>query len=74
MTGSGAKREFSGTLLNDIEVRAIAVATQDGLTSWEVGQGWERREIGCTVVGVRGKGDWMHGGRGERGGRLDARW
>ena len=40
--GSGAKREFSGILLNDIAVRAIAVATMSGLTSWEDGERGER--------------------------------
>ena len=40
--GSGAKREVS-KLLSVITTRAIAVATINGLTSWEVGQGLEER-------------------------------
>ena len=35
VTGSGVERVFSAIPLNEIEVRAIAVATISGLTSWE---------------------------------------
>ena len=63
MTGSGAKREFSGTLLNEIEVRAIAVVTKSGLTSWEDVERDERG--GGWDIGERGRGDWLHGGKDE---------
>ena len=66
--GSGTNRVFSTIPLNEIEVRAIAVATIYGLTSWE-GRTEVRREKGGRRgrwEGVRGEGEWMHGGwRGE---------
>ena len=67
--GSGANRVFSTIPLNEIAVRAIAVATASGLTSWE-GRTEVRREEGgrrgrwegVRGEGVRGEGEWMHGG------------